>query len=82
LNLERALFTAVSQAGTALAPFLSGQDFSYGAPAAIPLPTADKATPVIGTFSTGKGFTGGVTSFFPLPRQAQITTTVGANASS
>ncbi|HXT35915.1 MAG TPA: ferritin-like domain-containing protein [Chloroflexota bacterium] len=52
LTLEKALFTAVSQAGTALAPFLSGQGFSGEATAAIPLPTSDKTTPVIGTFST------------------------------
>lgn len=52
LTLEKALFTAVSQAGAALTPFLTGQGFPGSATPAIPLPTADKTTPVIGTFGT------------------------------
>ncbi len=52
LTLEKNPFTMVSQAATALGPFLSGKGFMGGATAAIMLPTAAQTTPVIGKYST------------------------------
>lgn len=52
LTLEKVPFTAVSDAATALGPFLTGKGFSGGATQGIALPTAAQTTPVIGLFST------------------------------
>ena len=52
LTLEKTPFTAVSQAGTALAPFLTGKGFAGGATKAIALPTSAQTTRVIGKYGT------------------------------
>ncbi len=52
LTLEKAPFTAVSQAGGALKPFLTGQGFSSGATPALALPLDVLAIPLIGSYTT------------------------------
>lgn len=52
LTLEKAPFTAVSQAGGALKPFLTGQGFSGGATPALALPLDVLTIPLIGSYTT------------------------------